>query len=183
MTTYARDREDDKEIIRIKACKNKSGITSNPVIVARKVWEPYLHFEQIAMCDEHDTISKGAKLPNSPHPHSASTRPSEAEEPSTIEASTLGSTRFSPRAYGELSDTEKMAIYQIVKMEIGRGTKGREIVERLRALGPVVSEVNVSNIKKDTKGNMPKKLKNNADMAEVNKLRELYFSEYKSIKE
>lgn len=90
---------------------------------------------------------------------------------------------FSPRAYGELSDTEKLAIYQIVKMELGRGTKGTEIVKRLCALGPVVSEVNVSNIKKDTQGNMPKKLRNNANMAEVNKLRELYFSEYKSIKE
>lgn len=89
---------------------------------------------------------------------------------------------FSPRAYGELSDTEKLAIYQIVRMELGRKTKGTEIVKRLCALGPIVSEVNVSNIKKDTQGDMPKKLLNNANMDEVNKLRELYFSEYKSIK-
>lgn len=85
---------------------------------------------------------------------------------------------FPPRAYGNLSDTEKLAIYQIVKMELGKKTKGTEIVERLSTLGPIVSEVNVSNIKKDT-GDMRDKLQKNADMAEVNKLRELYFSKYK----
>lgn len=113
-----------------------------------------------------------------------------AEEEVQLDSASAPSTKtdspyvgFSPRAYGELSDTEKLAIYQIVKMELGRGTKGTEIAKRLCALGPVVSEVNVSNIKKDTQGDMPKKLKNNANMAEVNKLRELYSSKYQLIRE
>lgn len=113
-----------------------------------------------------------------------------AEEEVQLDSASAPSTKtdspyvgFSPRAYGELSDTEKLAIYQIVKMELGRGTKGTEIAKRLCALGPIVSEVNVSNIKKDTQGDMPKKLKNNANMGEVNKLREFYSSKYQLIRE
>lgn len=120
-------------------------------------------------------------LDENTQPAEEEVQPDSASAPSTkTDSPYVG---FSPRAYGELSDTEKLAIYQIVKMEIGRGTKGTEIVERLCALGPSVSAVNVSNIKKDTQGDMRKKLQNNANMDEVNKLRELYFSEYKSIKE
>lgn len=107
-----------------------------------------------------------------------------AEEEVQLDSASAPSTKtdspyvgFSPHAYGELSDTEKLAIYQIVKIELDRGRKQKEIAERLRALGPVVSEVNVSNIKKDIHDNKRKNLQNNANMDEVNKLKELYFSE------
>ena len=62
-TVYSRNSEDKGEVIRIKACKNKSGVHEDPVIVARKVYEPYLHFEQIMMCREKETIHAGSVLP------------------------------------------------------------------------------------------------------------------------
>lgn len=180
MTTYVEHAADDKEIIRIKACKNKSGVTSNPVIVARKVEEPYLHFERIMMCDEKDTITSGAKLPSTTstaQPDSASPQYEAVEEEAEELVAEEGRFRLSAPTFGNLYDTEKLAIYGLVKQEFAAGKTGRDISKRLQEkLGVDVSEVMVSNIKKD-KGDMPKKYQKDIDKDFVGKIRQVYLAD------
>lgn len=196
--THFPENEPAGEIIRVVPVKCKGGVPRNPVIVARKVSEPFLHYERICMMHESDTVKADATLPKSPQLDSTSPEMGDDEEPKswtrekfaqpdsalppigvTEKVTTDEKYRLSADEFGKLHDAEKMVIYGIVKQELSNGTTGVKIAERMQErLNVKVSPTIVSTINKDT-GEMRKRYADALDLDVVNKVRELYFSHNK----
>ncbi len=86
--------------------------------------------------------------------------------------------RLTADAFGKLNNSEKLAIYGLVKQELENNVTGKELSERMqRRLGVTVSQTIVSDIKKDKEGNMRKGYTDGVvDKDIVEKARKLYFS-------
>lgn len=87
--------------------------------------------------------------------------------------------RLTADTFGKLNNSEKLAIYGLVRQELVKNVTGKELSERMqRRLGVTVSPTIVSSIKTDKEGNMRKGYNDGGvDKNVVNKVRELYLSQ------
>lgn len=133
--THFPENEPEGEVIRVVPVKCKAGVPRNPVIVARKVREPYLHYERICMMHENDTIKADATLPKPSQPDSALP----ADEEQCEEQLTK---------YGDTDAVTKCAIWDIIRRDVKeRGMKQMAVIENIKEAFQVgVNKGNVSMI-------------------------------------
>lgn len=156
----------------LKLLKNRNG--AKATIKAKRFTDEQpgnWHFEWV------DEPHLEVEQPPTPQPDSASPQYEAVEEEAEELVAEEGRFRLSAPTFGNLYDTEKLAIYGLVKQEFAAGRTGRDISKRLQEkLGVDVSEVMVSNIKKD-KGDMPKKYQKDIDKDFVGKIRQVYLAD------
>lgn len=168
--------EGEEDYMMLKLLKNRNGATTTVKVRRFTKEQPgNWHFE---MVPESPLESQSAPTPQPDSVLSQTQCTQEAASAMSPIASEMPY-RLTADAFGKLNNSEKLAIYGLVKQELENNVTGKELSERMqRRLGVTVSPTIVSSIKTDKEGNMRKGYNDGGvNKIVVNKVRELYLSQ------